>query len=234
MLGKVIERAAAIVTGLALILLLLFCVIEGVAFDRGRYQDAYERFDRPEFIGISMEELMDVTDEMILYLKGDRPDLDMQAEIDGQVQEVFGEREKLHMVDVEELFAAGYTIRRLAAAVAAAGIAAMIVVKRRQAARTLCKGYIWAMAGFGALIAAVGIYMAVDFTAAFTDFHLLLFDNDLWLLDINTEVLIQMFPEQFFGEMAAAMLGWGIAAVAVPLIAAIIYLVVERKRAKAK
>lgn len=38
----------------------------------------------------------------------------------------------------------------------------------------------------------------VDFNRYFTYFHLIFFNNDLWLLNPNTDLLIQMLPEEFF------------------------------------
>ena len=42
----------------------------------------------------------------------------------------------------------------------------------------------------------------VDFSKYFVYFHLILFDNDLWILDPKTDLLIQMMPESFFVDMA--------------------------------
>ena len=40
-----------------------------------------------------------------------------------------------------------------------------------------------------------------DFTKYFTIFHEIFFDNDLWLLDPSTDLLIRMLPEGFFMDM---------------------------------
>ena len=76
----------------------------------------------------------------------------------------------------------------------------------------------------------IGIMMLVDFSTMFWKFHLLFFDNDLWLLDIDTDVLIQMFPEDFFNEMARAMVGWGAGSVVVVAALAGGYRIHRRKK----
>ena len=75
--------------------------------------------------------------------------------------------------------------------------------------------------------------MAVDFNAAFIKFHEIFFDNDLWLLDLRTDVLIQMFPEEFFNEMAVAYLTWMLSSLVIPALAALAGLIVTRRREKA-
>ena len=47
-------------------------------------------------------------------------------------------------------------------------------------------------------MALLFLFTLLDFNKYFTYFHLIFFDNDLWLLDPNTDLLIQMLPEEFF------------------------------------
>tara|TARA_B100000686_G_scaffold162100_1_gene169679 strand:- start:975 stop:1217 length:243 start_codon:yes stop_codon:yes gene_type:complete len=44
----------------------------------------------------------------------------------------------------------------------------------------------------------VGILMVVGFQRIFILFHLVSFDNDLWILDPRRDFLIMMFPTGFF------------------------------------
>ena len=47
----------------------------------------------------------------------------------------------------------------------------------------------------------LGFLISRDFTAVFTKFHELLFNNDLWLLDPETDYMIRILPEGFFLDM---------------------------------
>ena len=87
-----------------------------------------------------------------------------------------------------------------------------------------------AMALFAAFAIVLGIAMAVDFNRAFILFHHLLFTNDLWLLNPMTDVLIQMFPEVFFSDMATAILVWACIAVAAPAVISAVYLICQKRR----
>ena len=72
----------------------------------------------------------------------------------------------------------------------------------------------------GALMVALGVIALTGFDAAFRQFHLLFFTNDLWQLS-SADRLIQLFPQDFFLEttlliggvvigsaVALAALGW--------------------------
>ena len=61
--------------------------------------------------------------------------------------------------------------------------------------------YGWAVGLFLALAAIFGGLIATDFNKYFVLFHEIFFDNDLWLLDPDTDLMIRMLPEGFFFDM---------------------------------
>ena len=75
--------------------------------------------------------------------------------------------------------------------------------------------------GLGALLVPLGafaVWAAVDFSSAFTFFHEVLFTNDLWLLDPETDMLLRLLPEQFFADFAGTIAARALAYMAaVPL-----------------
>jgi len=48
--------------------------------------------------------------------------------------------------------------------------------------------------------------MIVDFNYTFTLFHKIMFTNDLWILDPNSDFLIMIYPQRFFLEISAAII----------------------------
>lgn len=54
---------------------------------------------------------------------------------------------------------------------------------------------------FVCFVAMLGIWALCDFTALWESFHRLFFRNDLWLLNPYTDLMINMFPEDFFFHM---------------------------------
>jgi integral membrane protein (TIGR01906 family) len=199
-------RTLTTLGSIALILGLLIMSIEMFAVNTGFFQREYEKLGTAQNIGISEEDLARVTDKLIRYTTGTEDNLDMQAEIQGQMQEVFGEREKAHMVDVKALYLGARAVRTVSLALAAVLIATAFIVGKKSAARVLCRSFLWVSAVFVAVVGAIALYAALDFTAFWTSFHHVFFTNDLWLLDPRTEVLIQMVPEQFFSDLVARII----------------------------
>lgn len=230
------EKAAlwtlALLFGLSLIPVLILNAADSVMFNLNQYQKEYEKFGRPDYIGISMDDLMDVTDRLLDYMKGREPDLIIEKEIGGVSQEVFGERERLHMVDVRGLVMSAMTLRTVCAVLAAASLIGLGVWKRKGAADWLSRGYLRALAVWGTLLLALGIYLMVDFYDAFIQFHHLFFHNDLWLLDPATDVMINMFPEDFFNDMAMGIVWRAVLFVLLPAAAGLVWLRREKINAR--
>lgn len=194
----------AATVSLALALITLFLAVAMMAFDKGFYRQQYIRLDRPAAIGISEDELMQVTDGLIRYLVGIRPELDMQATIHGQLQPVFGQRERAHMVDVQQLFIGGiYLLAAAVLFVIVGTILSRMLLGKQHFRRIFGRTLLFTLIGVLLLLGVAGVLFYLDFDTWFTRFHLVFFSNDLWLLDPNTEVLIQMVPLEFFIASAA-------------------------------
>jgi integral membrane protein (TIGR01906 family) len=190
----------------ALILGLLIASIEMFAVNAGFFRSEYSKLNTAGSIGISEEELARVTDKLIGYTTGAEDNLNIQAEIQGQMQEVFGEREKTHMVDVKALYLNARNVRTVSLILAAGLIAAAFLVGKKPAAGVLCRSFLWASVGFVVAVGAIAAYAVMDFTSFWTSFHHVFFTNDLWILDPRTDVLIQMVPEQFFSDLVTRII----------------------------
>ena len=55
---------------------------------------------------------------------------------------------------------------------------------------------------FFAAALAIAAIVASDFSKYFVVFHLIFFDNDLWILNPATDMLINIVPEPFFMDTA--------------------------------
>jgi integral membrane protein (TIGR01906 family) len=181
----------AVSASVALFVAIFITCIEWTAFNESKYTAVQERERLDTVTGISLQDLKTVTRELLRYCRGERSDLDMQVPVNGQMREVFDEREKAHMVDVQALFVKVLRLRAYLLAAFAALALLLIPAARRRTLRELARGWVIAASGMGVLLVALGVYFALDFDRAWTQFHLLFFSNDLWQLYEN-EVLIQM------------------------------------------
>jgi len=181
---------------------LLLTNVEITAFNLDFYEKKYREYNIEEVTGINMTNLMYVTNEMLEYLKGNRDDLIIFTEVNGRVEQVFEEREILHMIDVKDLFSKGYIIRNSMAIILLIALGFLLVYHNDTLGKAIIISSVWPMLFMGIL----GILVYVDFNRYFNYFHEIFFDNDLWLLDPNTDILIQMLPLEFFSSIAYRIL----------------------------
>lgn len=187
--------ALKIIFAVSLPIFLLLSTLNFVSSDMQFYRESFVENEISERTALTESELMYISKEVVNYLQGERNDFDIKLE-DGS--EVFGEREKLHMVDVRELFEEGFFIRNSTLFLALGSLLGILYLDKKSLGSALILSFAFPLVA----VLVLGTFMAVDFDKTFTVFHLLLFDNDLWLLDPRTDVLIKMLPLNFFAKMA--------------------------------
>lgn len=200
---KPLHNALGILCAFALMITLFITSIEAVTYwTPGYYEKEYEKYNVLADVPMEMEDLLDVTTQMMAYLRGDRPDLHVPTIVDGQPREFFNDREIAHMEDVRGLFLAAIAIRRGCIGAILAALALLVLLKadvKRVLPRMLCAGTVL----FFAVLAVLAGIIASDFSKYFVIFHEIFFNNDLWLLDPTTDLLINIVPEPFFMDTAA-------------------------------
>jgi integral membrane protein (TIGR01906 family) len=175
--------------------------IEYIAFDLSYYDKQYMKYDISTCVEIQQNDLLHITENMLLYIKGKRSTLDMQVIQGNVMREVFSTREKKHMEDVQMLFLKGYEWRKWC------GILFLIcicfLISHKEGIYTLFKSIKIVSVVGSITVGFLGLVVYHDFTASFTIFHHIFFDNDLWLLDPAEDILISIVPEPFFVDTAA-------------------------------
>ncbi len=200
---KALHYFLGILCGFALMITLLITSVEAVCYwNPGYFEKEYAKYNVLEDVRMEMDDLLEVTEEMMDYLRGDREDLHVPTIVNGEPREFFNEREIAHMVDVRELFLGGFAIRRICIGIMAASAALLFVLKaqvKNVLPKAICHGAII----FFAVTAALAGLFATNFTKYFIIFHEIFFNNDLWILDPRTDLLINIVPEPFFVDTAA-------------------------------
>ena len=198
---KNLQRVFGMIASITAILILLITAIEmGAYSDYGWYEKEYAKYNVLKDLEMEMEDVMHVTEEMMAYLRGNRENLLVDTIVDGEEREFFNDREKAHMVDVRNLFVGGLWIRRIALVLFLLSVVTMIKIKAEWK-RLLPKSFLIGLGAFAGVTAGVGLLVMSDFNKYFLMFHEMFFDNDLWLLDPRTDLLIRMLPEGFFLDM---------------------------------
>ena len=106
------------------------------------------------------------------------------------------------MEDVRGLFLGAIAIRRGCLLMILAVLALLLVTRADIGyllPRTICAGTVL----FFALLAVLTAIISSNFSKYFIVFHHIFFNNDLWMLDPQTDLLINIVPEPFFMDTAA-------------------------------
>ncbi len=182
-------------------ILFLFTDVQIVAFDRDYYRTQYENYNISQAMDIEMPELINSTNKLLLYMEGKRDTLDFETQFNNGVREFFSERDKLHMVDVKQLFSKGRMLRNIAAFYILFFLFYLYKTSKDWKKKLAKYNIIAFIAGILPIIALI-LLMNTDFNKYFTIFHEMFFNNDLWLLEPAQDTLINMFPESFFADTA--------------------------------
>ncbi len=193
--------AGGLATGLCVLALPLGLIatnVRLVALDRAFYLAEFVRYDRGAAAGLTPEELRLVADSFISYFLARPGRLNVQIARPSGFQPLFNERELVHMEDVQSLMHAVLRVQAVALGYVGLYALAGLALHRHRffplAARVLAAGASLTLA----IVLGLAVLALADFQGAFVQFHLLSFDNDLWLLDPERDNLIRLFPQEFF------------------------------------
>ena len=204
---KIFCNFLGVLCAFCLMFILLVTSVEAVVYwTPGYFEKEYTKYNVAAAVDMEMDDLLDVTDEMMAYLKGKREDLHVPTIVGGEEREFFNEREIAHMEDVQGLFLGAIFLRRLCVGIIAASIILLVLAKsdiKHLLPKMICIG----TGLFFFLIAALSLIISTDFTKYFIIFHKIFFDNDLWILDPSTDLLINIVPEPFFMDTAFRIAG---------------------------
>lgn len=172
--------------------------------DLSFYEKEYAKYNVLEAVNMEMKDVLYVTDEMMDYLIDKRADLVVVTTVGGEEREFFNDREKAHMADVKNLFMGGLMIRRIALALTVISIA-IAVISKQNFKLIIPRAFEIGTAIFSVLVLIFGILAYNNFSELFVQFHLLFFDNDLWILNPATDLMINILPEGFFFDTVKAI-----------------------------
>lgn len=200
---SILRYTAGILASFCLMIILLITSVEAVTYwTPGFYEKEYAKYNVTADVNMEMEDLLEVTHEMMSYLRGDRADLHVPTVVGGVEREFFNEREIAHMEDVRGLFLAGMALRRICIVIAIACVLALILLKsniKKILPKSICIG----TGLFFAIVCVLAAIISTNFSKYFVMFHHIFFNNDLWILDPATDLLINIVPEPFFMDTAA-------------------------------
>lgn len=200
------NRLLGLLFGVFLWVALVLSVIHISSLDLNFYERKYEELNVAENIGVSNDDLMKSTHVLLDYLVGKTDSLEVYADFDGVNQEFFNQREKDHMIDVQVLFVNTIHIRNISIIGLFLSGALILWLNRKKALDVFILGIKEASMILGFVFAFLVTFAVLDFDSFWIYFHKVLFSNDLWLLNPNTDNLILMVPLPFFFSLVSLIL----------------------------
>ena len=178
------------------------------------YEREYKKYQVADSLNMTMDNIMDVTDQMMAYLIGNKAELSVITDVDGETQDFFNEQDRFHMGEVKNLFLGGLKIRNIML-VAVLLILILLAARKADLIKLLPRAYFVTLGFSGVITVVLGGLFASDFDKYFRIFHEIFFDNDQWMFDPATDYMIRMLPEGFFYDFVFRIGGFFVGSLAV-------------------
>ena len=196
-LAKVFAVSAAI--------LLLFALLVGALYriftDKEWVRKEYGRIGIEAQSGYTVDQAAYVLGAMMDYSMGFIDGLgDVSVEENGASVRFFNERELSHMVDVRALTGRFMRLGLAALILGLALFAASFLILKSEGIVFFSKAFLIVLGVLAALIAAIGIWMAVDFNSFWLRFHEVFLDLESSYFSWNESRMIRICPAELFSD----------------------------------
>lgn len=195
------------------------------------YEREYKKYQVADSLNMTMDNIMDVTDQMMAYLIGKKAELSVITDVDGETQDFFNEQDRFHMGEVKDLFLGGLKIRNIML-VAVLLILILLAARKADMIKLLPRAYFVTLGITGVITVVLGGLFASDFDKYFRIFHEIFFDNDQWMFDPATDYMIRMLPEGFFYDFVFRIGGFFVGSLAVLGVVSAVCIFSEKRKKK--
>lgn len=195
------------------------------------YEREYKKYQVADSLNMTMDNIMDVTDQMMAYLIGNKAELSVITDVDGETQDFFNEQDRFHMGEVKNLFLGGLKIRNIML-VAVLLILMLLAARKADMIKLLPRAYFVTLGITGVITIVLGGLFASDFDKYFRIFHEIFFDNDQWMFDPATDYMIRMLPEGFFYDFVFRIGGFFVGSLAVLGVVSAVCIFMEKHKKK--
>lgn len=179
-------------------LIILLTTVDIVVFDTDYYVKKYEEYNITDETGININDLKDITVNLLDYLKDKNDNIIMFKEVNKSNEQIFESKEIKHLEDVKLLFIKGYFIRNILLVLSLIIVLYLLFNNKKLLLNILFFSSLFTILS----ILTLYFLISLDFNKYFTHFHEIFFSNDLWLLNPKTDILIQMYPLNFFFDIS--------------------------------
>lgn len=198
---KKLAKAAAALSAILLLFALLVGAILRIFTDKIWVEEEYKRIGIEAQSGFTAHEAAYVLGRMMDYSVGSFDGLDEVTYTEnGESVRFFNESELSHMVDVRALTT---TVLKLGLAALIIGFALFVlafVLLRLAGLKAFAKAFLIALGVLLVVIAALGVWMAVDFNSFWAAFHVVFLDLESSTFDPAVSRMIRICPAELFSD----------------------------------
>jgi len=178
------------------------------------YQYGFHKYGVSAESGISDRDLDRIATGLVDYFNSDEDLFRLVITRYGQQVPLFHENESVHFRDVKDLVQLDYRVQWITLAYVVLFVVGMLLWKGQNGWTEVIRATRWGSGVTLAIMALLGIAVALGFEQLFLAFHLAFFSNDLWMA-FSGDVMNVLFPEMFFRDAlvivaAAIVIGAGL------------------------
>ena len=176
-------------------------------------QQGFLQYAQTSHLNVPAGRYGDYAKAIAQYLDGKTEAVQVADSESGQMENAFSDKENAHLNDVRGIVKDLKIIRWVGGGLAVGLLAFLYIKNKAQPAQFLSdavRGFALSALFLLLTATALAVWGAVNFDGLFVTFHKLIFTNNLWLLNPNTDLLMALMPLSFFiwyaGEMGKSML----------------------------
>lgn len=204
---KVLSGILGILLGIGIVLATLFTVFQAVLYtDDDFLPKRFERYSVKDSIPpMRKEELDRIGVHIMRYLVGKERDLQMEVYINGKSLPFFNEQDIFHMKEVKDIFIGALRFRNVLCFFISV-ILILSFTKFKHNKNIIFKTTYNSILILFFIQMIIGLFVRINFESFFILFHKMIFSNDKWLFDAETDLMINILPQELFFESAVLII----------------------------
>jgi integral membrane protein (TIGR01906 family) len=207
---------------------LLTTTVRFVANEPRVYRYAVDEYGAVVSTGIARDQLIRAGADLRAYFNNGQDEPVIRVTRGDQEINLFNARESTHLKDVKQRFRTMNRVQEFSVLYLIAYVAAVVLWAREVTPRRLALNVIFGCIASIATVGVAGALGASGFDSAWEGFHKVLFSNDFWRLNPDTDRLIQIYPPEFWQNIVFFIGLLVVAEAALLIIAAALYLGASR------
>lgn len=229
--NKIVLKISCVLCSFFLILVCLLGSVFLNSYNLNFYVNEYNKYNLEDYTGLSEEDYSLGMDALLSYCQGKRDSINVEVTLNGNEQLLFNQREVDHMVDVANLAQFAWNIM-IGSSIC---FLIWIFVLFKSSYPTISQLFKQCVSALLLVLTGVIIFLSMSIASNFDQFwitfhHLFFPQNDLWLLNPETDAMIRMLPGELFNDLVVRIIICFV--ITVVAFHSIIFILLKRKEKK--